>query len=216
MPPASGFSREPQLKVLPMRPGRESIGAMSLTSWTRRRFTAAALTGLAAPLVATSGCASVRTRPPFSRSERWLELYNTHTDETISLAFANGEGLIPGALERLQYFLRDFRVQAEHPIDPALYDQLWDLSRAARCEPRFQVISGYRSPATNEQLRQGGHAVAEHSLHMEGRAIDVRLNGCRLAKLKDLALLAAQGGVGYYPREDFVHLDTGRVRTWQG
>jgi uncharacterized protein YcbK (DUF882 family) len=185
---------------------------MSLTFWTRRRFTAAALAGAVVPLAA---CASAKT-PAFGRSERWLELYNTHTEETLSVAFADAQGLIAGGLERLQYFLRDFRVQAEHPMDPALYGQLWDLARAARCEPRFQVISGYRSPTTNEQLREAGHAVAEHSLHMEGRAIDVRLDGCQLAKLKALALLAARGGVGYYPREDFVHLDTGRVRTWQG
>lgn len=201
---------------LPVGGSRESIAGMSSTYWTRRRFTTAALTGVVAlPLAASSSGASTRARRA-SVPERWIELFNLHTNETISLAFARADRFIPEALHRLRYFLRDFRVHETHVMDPALYVQLSDLAHVAGCEPRFQVISGYRSPATNAQLRAAGHNVAVHSLHMEGRAIDVRLDGCQCDRLKDLALLAARGGVGYYPREDFVHLDTGRVRTWQG
>lgn len=174
-----------------------------------------AFTGVVAfPLAAR---ASMRTRPVrLTPSESWLELFNTHTNETLSLAFARHGELIPGALEKLEYFLRDFRLQQTHRMDPGLYVQLADLAHAARCEPRFQVISGYRSPATNELLHAEGHNVSLHSLHMVGRAIDIRLDRCKCARLRDLALLAARGGVGYYPREDFVHIDTGRVRHWQG
>ena len=83
--------------------------------------------------------------------------------------------------------------------------------------PHYEIISGYRSPATNEKLRQtGGGGVARRSLHMDGRAIDVRLAGCRLSQLRDLALAMNAGGVGYYPTSAFVHLDTGRVRSWSG
>jgi len=100
-------------------------------------------------------------------------------------------------------------------MDPELYVILCDLAREAGYEPRYEVISGYRSPATNQQLRAAGHAVAEHSQHMQGRAMDVRLKGCPLSRLRDVALAARRGGVGYYPRSDFVHIDTGRVRFWQ-
>jgi uncharacterized protein YcbK (DUF882 family) len=80
---------------------------------------------------------------------------------------------------------------------------------------RYEVISGYRSPATNARLHAAGHCVAEHSQHMEGRALDVRLKDCPLSRLYELALAAQRGGVGYYPRSNFVHIDTGRVRTWR-
>jgi uncharacterized protein YcbK (DUF882 family) len=81
--------------------------------------------------------------------------------------------------------------------------------------PHYEVISGYRSPATNAMLHATGHAVSEHSLHMQGRAIDMRLRGYNLAAVRDLALAAKRGGVGYYPRSNFIHIDTGRVRKWQ-
>ena len=101
-------------------------------------------------------------------------------------------------------------------MDPALYGLLCDLARAAGYPARYEVISGYRSPRTNQKLHDAGHAVAEHSQHMQGRAIDVRLIGCGLTKLRDVALAAKRGGVGFYPSSNFVHVDTGRVRTWTG
>jgi uncharacterized protein YcbK (DUF882 family) len=119
-------------------------------------------------------------------------------------------------LAQLQHLLRDYRADEEHPMDAALYGLLVDLAASAGCPARYEVISGYRSPRTNAQLHASGHAVAEHSLHMEGRAIDVRLLGCDLAKLRDVALEAARGGVGFYPSSNFVHVDTGRVRAWTG
>jgi uncharacterized protein YcbK (DUF882 family) len=123
-------------------------------------------------------------------------------------------GYDPATLARVNYFLRDFRTGDIHVIDPGVLDILFEVrSRAGRNDP-FHVISGYRSPATNAYLRSRSAGVAKHSLHMEGRAIDVRLPGFPTRKLRDIALAMQRGGVGYYPSSDFVHLDTGRVRFW--
>jgi uncharacterized protein YcbK (DUF882 family) len=182
--------------------------------WTRRRFATTVLTGAVAVPFASASWGRMSDAP--SSVERWIELLNTHTNEVVNVAFADASGFMHGALAKLQYLLRDHRVDEQHAIDPGLYVQLSDLAHAAGHEPRYEVISGYRSPVTNAQLRARGRGVAEHSLHLEGRAIDVRLNGCRCSTLRDLALRAGRGGVGFYARSDFVHLDTGRVRFWQG
>lgn len=123
-------------------------------------------------------------------------------------------GYDPTTLARVNHFLRDFRTDEVHAIDPGVLDTLFAVrSRVGRDDP-FHVISGYRSPETNAYLRRHSSGVAKHSLHMEGRAIDVRLPGIPTAKLRDIALTMQRGGVGYYPASDFVHLDTGRVRFW--
>ena len=145
---------------------------------------------------------------------RWIEVNNINTREVLRVTFRNASGLIPEAVARLQHLVRDYRTGEEHEIDTRLYVLLSDLARAAGREPRYDLISGYRSPRTNANLRAKGHAVAEHSMHMEGRAMDVRLQDYDLAAFRDLALAAKQGGVGFYPRSKFVHVDTGRVRSW--
>jgi uncharacterized protein YcbK (DUF882 family) len=147
---------------------------------------------------------------------RWIELFNTHTAETLKVAYRSATGFVPAALERLQWVLRDHRANESAPMDPLLFDQLAALAAAAGVEPRYQIISGYRSPHTNAALAAAGRGVARQSLHMQGKAIDVRLHGVPCDALRDLALSAARGGVGYYARSDFVHLDTGRVRAWTG
>ena len=117
----------------------------------------------------------------------------------------------PAALETLKKLLRDHRNGETHDMDPRLYDQLFELAVAAKCHPHFEIISGYRSPESNDKMSsKPGSGVAKKSLHMQGRALDVRLKNCDCAKLRDLALAAKQGGVGYYERSDFVHIDTGR------
>jgi len=147
---------------------------------------------------------------------RWVELFNTHTSETLRIAYRSATGFVPAALERLQWVLRDHRANESAPMDPLLFDQLAALAAAAGVQPRYQIISGYRSPHTNAVLAAAGRGVARQSLHMQGKAIDVRLHGVPCDALRDLALAAAQGGVGYYDKPDFVHIDTGRVRTWAG
>ena len=101
-----------------------------------------------------------------------------------------------------------------HPIDPALLDLLHGLADLSGSTKPYQMISGYRSPATNEMLRHQSEGVASGSLHMKGQAIDIRLADVPLAKLRNAALAVRRGGVGYYPASDFVHVDTGRVRAW--
>ncbi len=148
--------------------------------------------------------------------ESSLELNNLHTGEKVRVSFDRMSGPDQSTLAELQYCLRDYRVNEQHVIDAELYGLLSGIAEAAGRPARYEVICGYRSPRTNAQLRAAGHGVAEHSLHMEGRAIDVRLVGCELETLRDVALHAGRGGVGYYPSSNFVHVDTGRVRTWTG
>ncbi|MDP1691405.1 MAG: DUF882 domain-containing protein [Burkholderiaceae bacterium] len=146
---------------------------------------------------------------------RGLALVHTHTGEKIDLVYAVGERFDPAALGSLNRFLRDHYSGDIGSIEPRVFDLLHGVQRLLGSAGSFEVISGYRCPATNARLRESrGGGVARHSLHMEGRAIDVRLPGVSLADLRDAALALRVGGVGYYPREQFVHLDTGRLRNW--
>ncbi len=190
--------------------------------WSRRQFVQTAFATGAGLTIARFATATATTAQGEAVSEtpvleRQLELHNTHTNETVSVVYRRGEDYLPNAVESLRHLMRDHRSGEAHDIDLKLYDQLHDLARAARCEPRFEIISGYRSPASNASMAsRPGSGVAKKSLHMEGRAIDVRLHQCPCDDLRDLALAAAKGGVGYYRRSDFVHLDTGRFRAWNG
>ncbi|MDD2918164.1 DUF882 domain-containing protein [Rhodoferax sp.] len=150
-------------------------------------------------------------------SVRSLVLDHTHTHERIALVYANGEQYLPQAMGTLNHFLRDHYSGEVGQIDPQLFDLLHNVQQAlgSGVPLSFQIISGYRGPLTNARLRSTrGGGVAKHSLHMEGKAIDIRLPGVPLAELRDAALSLKAGGVGYYPRDQFVHIDTGRVRTW--
>ncbi|HEU4779179.1 MAG TPA: DUF882 domain-containing protein [Steroidobacteraceae bacterium] len=149
--------------------------------------------------------------------ERPLELFNTHTSENLRLVFKRGLEFDAPTLARFNHLLRDHRNDEVHEIDPRLFDQLHALAVAAHCEPRFEIISGFRSQESNNKMSaKPGSGVAKKSLHMQGRALDVRLKGCPCSDLRDLALAAKQGGVGYYHRSDFVHIDTGAFRSWAG
>jgi uncharacterized protein YcbK (DUF882 family) len=146
---------------------------------------------------------------------RRLRLYNTHTGERLDVVYRRGDAYLPDALDKLEHHLRDHRTGDVHPFDPQLFDLLADLAEAAgRPEGEFQVISGYRSPQTNEMLRRRTTGVAKNSLHTKAQAIDVRLPDVKTETLRELALTLRRGGVGYYPRSDFIHVDTGRVRRW--
>jgi uncharacterized protein YcbK (DUF882 family) len=179
---------------------------------SRRSLLGAAL---AAPVLwlAGSGRAAWAADLPATRE---LSLLNTHTGESLLTRYFEAGQYLPRALSQLDHLLRDHRSGDAHPIDPRLFDVLFQVAASNGREPRFQVISGYRSPASNSKLRSRSQGVAERSLHLEGRAIDVRLSGVSCAKVRDVALSLACGGVGYYASSDFVHLDTGRVRAWTG
>ena len=143
-----------------------------------------------------------------------LSLYNIHTSETLKVAYREQGDLVPDALAELKHFLRDFRNEQTHDIDVALLDNLHDLYATFDQRGRFEVISGYRSPATNAALRHATTGVAEHSLHISGKAIDIRLTSAATKDLRAAALALRRGGVGYYPESNFVHIDTGPFRTW--
>lgn len=172
---------------------------------TTRLLAAAGLAPLARPAGAQAGGA------------RALAFSHTHTGEHLALVYAIGENYLPESLEKLNHFLRDHYTGAIGVLDPELFDLLHRVQRELGNDNPFQVISGYRSPLTNAMLRRTrGGGVARHSLHMDGKAIDLRLAGTALADLRDAAIALRRGGVGYYESEQFVHLDTGRFRTWQG
>jgi len=144
-----------------------------------------------------------------------LSLSHTHSGESLSIGWRVDGVTDPLALRRIDRLLRDTRTGDTHPIDPALLDQLHRVVALTGTRVPFQVISGYRSERTQALLRRGGGGgVARRSLHLEGRAIDVRLADVPLADLRDAARSLAAGGVGFYPGQAFVHLDTGRVRNW--
>jgi uncharacterized protein YcbK (DUF882 family) len=148
--------------------------------------------------------------------DRELLLVNTHTGESLDARYFTGGAYNQDQLGELDWLLRDYRNSAVLPIDTRLFDLLHDLALAAGREPRYEIISGYRSPATNAMLVATTNGVSSHSLHMEGRAVDVRLVGLPVIALRDLALARQAGGVGYYPVSEFVHLDSGPVRSWSG
>lgn len=175
----------------------------------RRRLLGAAAALLTSPMLAVSR----RSRASQS-SARVLAFRHTHTGEELSIAYAQGDSYLPQALARVNWFLRDFRTGDVGAIDPQLLDQLHTLAAVTGSHAPYEVISGYRSAATNQALRQKSAGVAEHSLHLDGRAIDIRLADVSLADLRDASISMDAGGVGYYPRSQFVHLDTGPVRRW--
>ncbi len=145
---------------------------------------------------------------------RTLGFVNTHTNEKILATYWRDGVYDKGALKDINYALRDFRTGEVANMDPHLLDLLVELHRRTGSRKAYQVISAYRSPKTNAMLASASGGVAKHSLHMEAKAVDIRLYDVALKDLRETALRIRGGGVGYYPKSDFVHVDTGRVRYW--
>jgi uncharacterized protein YcbK (DUF882 family) len=143
-----------------------------------------------------------------------ISLLNVNTGERLSCAYREKGILVPDATAALDRLLRDHRNDEIRPIDPQLLDLLHDTAANFGSSEPFQVVSGYRSAATNAAMRRRGAGVAKHSYHINGRAVDVSLPGVQLAQLRRAARDLKSGGVGYYPGSRFVHLDTGPVRSW--
>ncbi|MCK6449498.1 MAG: DUF882 domain-containing protein [Alphaproteobacteria bacterium] len=162
--------------------------------------------GLAAPVLISGKAEAAQTRS--------VSFESLHTGERLRTVYWADGDYVPGALSRVDWVLRDHRSNLSHPIDPRLLDLLDRLRRALDTHEPYQVISGYRSPATNSMLASASTGVARNSLHTRGVAIDIRVPGVSLARLRDAARSLAAGGVGYYARSDFVHVDIGRVRAW--
>ena len=155
--------------------------------------------------------AATSHRGPF----RELHLYETHTQEHLDIVYRYGDHYDPEALKTLNHFLRDHRTGDVHDYDPRVFDLLSDLEDSlGKSDAEISVVCGYRTPWSNQFLRRRSSAVAKHSLHMQAMAIDIRLPGVSTEALRDAALHLHRGGVGYYQREQFVHVDVGRVRRW--
>jgi uncharacterized protein YcbK (DUF882 family) len=180
-------------------------------SLARRRLLRSAL--IAAPAIIA---ARYSLPAEAATGSRRIGLFNTHTSESLEAVFFTAGGYQRNVLRQLNQILRDHRTGDVGAIDPALFDQLFDVAAAAGADPEFEVISGFRSATSNEMLRAHSNGVARRSLHLDGKAIDVRLKGVRCERLSEVALDLARGGVGLYRKSDFVHLDTGRVRRWLG
>lgn len=167
--------------------------------------------------IAAAGALLLPSTDAFAKTisrERRLTLYNTNTDEELSIVCCPQQHYDRKLLHRFNQFLRDHRTDQAHPMDPALIDLLYAVSVLTRSSGEYQIISGYRAPETNQMLRKLSHGVAEHSLHMEGKAIDLRMADISTRIIQKAALALQQGGVGYYRASDFVHMDTGAVRSW--
>lgn len=165
-------------------------------------------------------CAAVTLSAPgvfastVAARDRELSFYNIHTREKLCATFWSDGNYLDDALDEISWILRDHRADIASPVDPKLLDLLYQLQSNIEHQGEFHVISGYRCPATNDMLARRSSGVAKHSYHMLGQAIDVRVPGFETCQLREAALSLKRGGVGYYSRSDFVHLDTGPVRHW--
>ena len=145
---------------------------------------------------------------------RVLHLFHTHTGETIDATFRVDGHYDADVLRQLNHFLRDWRNDDEIRMDPRLFDAVWEAYRSAGATDRVQIYSAYRSPETNAMLRRRSKAVAEHSQHMLGKAMDTTMPGFSMDRVRDAGMKLQHGGVGWYPSANFVHLDVGGVRSW--
>ncbi|KNC08942.1 hypothetical protein AC791_09630 [Klebsiella sp. RIT-PI-d] len=163
----------------------------------------------AAAILPTPAFATLSTPRP-----RILTLNNLNTGESIKAEFFDGRGYIQDELAKLNHFFRDYRANKMKSIDPKLFDQLYRLQMLLQTRKPVQLISGYRSLNTNDDLRKHGSGVAKHSYHTKGQAMDFHIDGVSLSNVRKAALSMRSGGVGYYPSSNFVHIDTGPVRHW--
>jgi uncharacterized protein YcbK (DUF882 family) len=174
---------------------------------TRRGFLGAAA-GAAAGLV-LPGLSNAQPLSP-----RVLRFNHTHTGEKLAIEYWKSGRYEAESLGAINHLMRDFRTGDVHPMDPALLDLLHDVADLTETRKPFEIISAYRSPATNAALHSNSDGVARNSLHLTGKAIDIRLADVDLRDLRRAALSKRRGGVGYYAGSNFVHVDTGRVRSW--
>ncbi len=183
---------------------------VNLGSEGRRRFLqkAGAVCAVAGAFAAMPALAAADLQP------RRLRFVHTHTGETLTTTYFDGNDYDAAALLEVNHLMRDFRTGEVQPMDPPLLDILWNLQALADRDSTFEIIGGYRSPMTNAMLHQRSTGVAEHSQHLLGKAIDLRITGYPTLRLGEHARSLARGGVGYYAASDFVHVDTGRVRFW--
>jgi uncharacterized protein YcbK (DUF882 family) len=181
----------------------------------RRRLLRAGAGALAAALAAPA-ISRADVMAPQAAEVRRAALHNLHTGDSFNEVYFESGRYVPQALAEAMRVLRDWRNGEEHVMDPRLFDTLHLISAKLETDRPFQIISGYRSPATNAMLHARSSGVASNSQHTYGKAADVRIEGVDLSRLHEAALSLRAGGVGYYPVSNFVHVDVARVRQWTG
>jgi uncharacterized protein YcbK (DUF882 family) len=192
------------------------------SSFGRRHVLAGSCAVLATALLPSAGLAATENAVETSieallgLSERRLVLYNPRTLENLDLAYWRDGRYDPTVLRAINWFMRDVRAEAAKDIDCALLDLICSMHRATESAEPFTILSGYRSKQTNHRLIEMGVHAAEHSFHIEGKAVDLRMPGFSTKGLRYLAVERQVGGIGYYPRDGFLHIDTGPIRLWQG
>lgn len=188
---------------------------MSEIDYTRRRLLAAGGIAVGACLLPGVAFSSPykASRPNEATSARTLSLCNIHTREDLETQYFDGQSYIRQELERINHICRDFRRNEVAHMDRRLFDAIAEIQQGLGHQGQVRIISGYRSPETNRALQKNG-GVAKKSYHMKGQAIDFNLEGVPLSKVRRAALELGLGGVGYYPKSGFVHIDTGPVRRW--
>jgi uncharacterized protein YcbK (DUF882 family) len=191
--------------------GQYYFGVKSLQSFARN-----CLLMIVTGLVCSGGATVSADAPGSSTITPYrLRFFHTHTGERLDIVYRHGNTYDADALARLNHYLRDHRTGTVHEYDPRVFDLLHDLEvRLGKPDAEIDVVCGYRTPWSNQYLRSHGHGVAEHSLHMQAMAIDIRIPGVPTSALRDTAIAMHRGGVGYYASSDFVHVDVGRVRYW--
>lgn len=167
----------------------------------------AALTTTVAPLIGAN-------LPDLGPQDRTLSFFNTHTQERLQACYFKSGSPCPDSLSKIDHILRDHRTGDIKEIDRKLLDLLFILHKNLGSDKPFHIISGYRSPETNAMLRKNSNGISKNSLHMSGRAVDIRVPFVPLKLLRNTAKDLKAGGVGYYPDSDFVHVDNGRIRYW--
>ena len=180
-------------------------------NFSRRSFVQYSVAGLA---IVASGALKILPASARDTIGYTVSIKNAHTGEKFSGVYRIGSYYVPGSFRKINRVLRDHRTGDIYPIDPELIDTLAQIQKDCQCAEAIDVLSGYRSPKTNAMLRRNTSGVAQNSYHLHGKAADIRVPGSSIKKVRNTARALRVGGVGYYPSSGFVHVDTGRVRTW--
>ena len=205
--------------------GLVAAAAMPIPAWARAvhqahsghagRSAHAAL-GAHATRAAHTGHTDYVAHALIKKPSRELSFLNLHTGERLRAEYVHNGQVVPSAMHAISVLMRDHYNNTVHTIDQHLLDIAHVLQSHVGNRGVINVVCGYRSPETNAMMHEASAGVAAHSMHIEGRAMDIRMPGTRLASVKKAAVALKMGGVGYYPQDDFVHIDSGPVRKWAG
>ena len=171
--------------------------------------------GMLAAAASVAPGAVFASRRVYLSPEKSLAFYNIHTGEGLRATYWFRGKYLSKAMDDINYIMRDYRTNEVRPIDTGLLDFLHAIGSKLEIRHNFYIVSGYRCPATNEFLRRKGKGVDKNSLHMYGKAVDIRVPKCDISTVRSAALNLRYGGVGYYPDSNFVHVDVGDVRSWR-